>query len=76
MNNVKNPFASKTIWGLIIALVGIIANKFNVPVDKAELRGLLGFLEAHWEDILEVVGILLAAWGRFRAAFPLSFRAP
>jgi hypothetical protein len=72
--NTKNPFQSKTIWGLVITLIGILANKFKLPVDKAELHGLVDFLALHWEDILEVVGILLAAWGRFRASFPLSFR--
>jgi hypothetical protein len=51
----KNVLQSKTIWGALVAIVGVILNLMGF--DAAGLNGMEG-------DIVTVVGAALAAYGR------------
>jgi len=58
MEEVKNIFTSKTIWGVIITLVGSVMEKFGF--ETTVLNGLEG-------EIVTVVGAALAVYGRIKA---------
>lgn len=57
--NVKNFLQSKTIWGVMILLSPVISNLvgFDVSTEIGE----------SYEIIIEVIGSLLALYGRWKA---------
>lgn len=70
----KNPFASKTIWGLLITAVGLIGGLFGADVDKTELEGIVGDLSEGWPAIAQTIGLIMATYGRFKANQPIKMR--
>lgn len=73
MNGIKNPFASKTIWGAVLVLLGFVGNIFGFDVPKDEISGLIDMLSSNWESISQLVGVALTVWGRITAKKSLSF---
>lgn len=57
----KNFLTSKTIWGLIITVLGIFGLGDVLPADFGEKA--INATNA----VLEIGGILIAAYGRFKA---------
>jgi hypothetical protein len=57
---------STTVWGLLVIVVGAALVKFGLPVELADsVSDAVG-------NVVEVVGVLIAAYGRSKAAGPLS----
>jgi len=78
-NSMKNPFKSKTIWGLIIMVVSSVLSRFGVETPKEEITETVQYLDNSWEAILQVVQIvgdivggILIIWGRKTAKAPIS----
>jgi uncharacterized membrane protein len=71
----KNPFASKTVWGLVILVISNILVRFGVESPSEQLHESVNFLSANWELIstfLTAVGAFLGIWGRKDAKKPIS----
>jgi hypothetical protein len=56
METTKSWYLSKTIWGVIIAFVGFVANQFF----KVEIPDISS-------DIAVVLGLVIALYGRVKA---------
>ena len=62
----KSPFASKTLWGLVVALLGPwLMRKTGVKLDDVAQQELV-------EQIVTAAGALLTIYGRFTADVPLK----
>lgn len=61
MNETKSILLSKTVWGVIIGVLGILLPKFGLmPLDDAAADMLAG-------EIVSAIGALLAIYGRIKA---------
>lgn len=61
----KNPFLSRTIQGILLAVLPHFLAKLGLKFDDAAVQG--------WtEDILMVIGGALGIYGRFKAEVPLK----
>ena len=70
MEAFKPFFASRTVWGAIIAVLAAAAPMFGYAIsetDQAALREILesGFLLI--SNAVAIIGALIAVWGRIRA---------
>ncbi|MGR9413735.1 hypothetical protein GR211_22160 [Rhizobium leguminosarum] len=63
MNDVKGILQSKTIWGLIIAALGTLLNKYGYEVSALDQAALVDQIAL----VMQVVGWLVAFYGRIRA---------
>lgn len=74
-NNFKAWYKSKTIIGVIIAAIGTLVQMFWPEVDvQAGAEEILNSgeeiafaVDDIWGSILQVIGLAVAAWGRFSA---------
>lgn len=73
MKDIKNPFASKTVWGAILVVLGLLGRAFGVDVPKEEISGVIELLGANWENFTQLFGAILAIWGRITANKKLGF---
>lgn len=65
MNQSKNWYQSKTIWGVIICLIGWVASEyFKVPVNVTTTDSNVAETVAQFTQL---VGLVLAAIGRITA---------
>lgn len=65
MNQSKNWYESKTIWGVIISLIGYIASEyFKVPVDVTTTDPVAGETVA---QIIQLSGLVIAVIGRVKS---------
>ena len=71
--DIKNPFASKTIWGAILVVLGLIGRVAGFDVPKDEISGLVDLISANWDLFMQIIGAALAVWGRFTAKAKLGF---
>lgn len=56
MEQVKPWYLSKTIWGVIITLIGFITKKyFNVYIPDVS------------SEIIQIIGLVIAVFGRVKA---------
>ena len=73
--NAKNWYESKTIIGIIIAAVSTLVGAFFPEVDIQGAANevidssteIAAGVDSLWVGIGQVVGLALAAWGRFKA---------
>ena len=69
----KSFLKSKTIFGIIVAAVGLVAQKFfGTSLDEATGTEVANNIVNLVGLGLEAVGLVVAAWGRFKATGPLS----
>jgi TM2 domain-containing membrane protein YozV len=65
MNQSKNWYESKTIWGVIISLIGWVASEyFKVPVDVTTTDPVAGETVA---QIIQLSGLVIAVIGRVKS---------
>jgi hypothetical protein len=81
MNTTKKWYQSKTIWGILIALLGLLMTNLGVsePVlpENADVTQIQQYVDALKEagndtqlvisKIMAIAGCLLAIYGRFKA---------
>lgn len=60
MEQTKNFLKSKSIWGLILIVLGMILPKLGITVEETQLEEIL-------TSLLTVVGFVLSIIGRFTA---------
>lgn len=65
----KSIWASKTIWGLIIAVLPLVGQLLGVEFAEAETQQLT-------EAFMTIAGIGLAAYGRAKAKQPIALKPP
>lgn len=58
-----------TFIGLVLATIGSIGKVFGLSLPTSEADGFLHYLSDNWDTLASGVGILIAAWGRFRINF-------
>ena len=66
----RNLFASRTIWGALIAAIGLLLNTFfceGTFVAAEQAQAIDGIT-----TIMEVIGLALVVWGRVRAKGPID----
>lgn len=68
----KNPFDSKTIWGLVALVVGFILKAFGIDADMS----FVADGTVTWVELLTFIGALLTAIGIRVGEKPLSLAAP
>ena len=56
---------SKTFLGVIVMVLGLILQHLKVPVLEGEVEGIVTL-------IIEVVGAILAIYGRYKAQKPIG----
>lgn len=61
----KNFLQSKTIWGFILIIIGLLKQKFGWDFTDAQVESWLNIA-------LEVIGTILGVYGRIRADKPLK----
>lgn len=65
MNQSKNWYESKTIWGVIITLIGWVASEyFKVPVNVETIDPSAAETVA---QVIQLVGLVVAVIGRIKA---------
>ena len=62
---IKNALGSKTIWGLIIAVLPTALAKFNLQI--TDVAAFAAGSEQLVNDVTALVGTALAVYGRARA---------
>jgi hypothetical protein len=58
MDTTKSALNSSAIWGVVIALLPLVARFTGIEAEV--LEGLVG-------DLIQIIGLVLAAWGRIKA---------
>jgi hypothetical protein len=68
MSEVKNPLASKTVWGVIIMFLPTLLGFFGYDLDASKIA----VLNESYDTIAAFVGGALALYGRFTAKTSLG----
>ncbi|OBZ96028.1 hypothetical protein ADU59_06510 [Pararhizobium polonicum] len=63
MNDLKNWYLSKTVWGGVVAILASCANLLGLDITHEEQSGLVDGLTA----LAAAAGGLVAIWGRISA---------
>lgn len=72
MKNVKSLLASKTIWGLLIALAPTLAGLFGYHLSDTFATEAQGTID----QLIQLVGLGFAAYGRIVATSQLVIKTP
>lgn len=64
----KSWFASKTMWGAILATLAGFAGVLGYTVSPEDIAGI----EQAVVSLISIVGGLVAAWGRITASKPIK----
>lgn len=68
----KHALASKTILGVIIAILPIVNLVFKVDITADEVTLIFGNIDAMISLGTVTVGLIMAIWGRFTAKKKLT----
>lgn len=76
--NEKRWYASKTLWGVIIMVLGNLLSIFKIDLGLTGAAGtaLVDQIVNFISTAAEFVGALLAIFGRFKASTKLTVGAP
>jgi TM2 domain-containing membrane protein YozV len=70
MNQSKNWYESKTIWGVIISLIGWVASEyFKIPVNVTTTDAAAGETVA---QIIQLAGLVIAVIGRVKSTTTIN----
>lgn len=67
MLGAKNYLLSKTLWGLLITLIGTILEKYGYKISEEDSAFLSSSIVDFMSVLLTFGGIIIAAIGRIRA---------
>lgn len=65
MSFIANLVSSKTIWGIIVSLIGIIIDKLGWGISSAEVNQVIDL-------IIQLGGLIFAFYGRIVAKKPIT----
>lgn len=68
MDETKDWWKSKTVWGAALALTGALASAFGIEIDGVADEGTVTALTA----AAGAIGALIAIFGRFKARSPIA----
>lgn len=69
----KPLWASKTVWGIAVMALSVLAEKFLArEVTPADEAALLAILEQYGPEVGAAIGAALAIYGRVRARGPIG----
>lgn len=72
MESNKQWYASKTVWGGILAIVGGLAGLFGVVISEADIAELSDALAVLGPAVASLVGGIGAIYGRYKAKGKIS----
>ena len=55
-----------TYLGILLTALGALGNLFGFDVPTNEVKGIVGWFQANWNTLMELVGLVMAAYGRLR----------
>jgi hypothetical protein len=55
-----------TYFGILLTALGALGHLFGFNVPTEEVKGIIGWFQANWNSIMELVGLVMAAYGRLR----------
>lgn len=55
-----------TYLGILLSGVGALGNLFGWEIPADEVKGMLSWTQAHWDDLSQFLGLATAAYGRLR----------
>ena len=55
-----------TYLGILLTALGALGNLFGFAVPTDEVKGIVSWLQTNWDQIMELVGLVVAAYGRLR----------
>ena len=55
-----------TYLGILLTALGALGNLFGFTVPTDEVKGIVTWLQANWDSLSELVGLIMAAYGRLR----------
>lgn len=70
----KTPFESKTYWGIALMVLPTALGLFGLDVDTAAVETYVEPVKSVWAMASELVGLVLAIYGRWVAEKPISLR--
>ena len=66
MNNKQFLQGKLTYIGIALSGLGAIGSLFGFSVPTDEVKGIIGWLQSHWDSLMEFAGLVVAAYGRIR----------
>ena len=66
MNTKQSLQGRLTYVGILISAVGALGNLSGWHVPADEVRGMVAWVQAHWDDLMQFAGLATAAYGRLR----------
>lgn len=61
-----------TYVGIVLSAVGALGNLFGWSIPADEVKGMISWVQAHWDDLSQFAGLVTAAYGRLR----INWRKP
>lgn len=55
-----------TYLGILLSGVGALGNLFGWDIPADEVKSMLSWTQAHWDDLAQFAGLAAAAYGRLR----------
>ena len=65
----KSIFSSRTFAGLALIALPLVAQRFGIALSDAATQAIV-------QDVFQAIGLLVAAWGRIKAARPVHILPP
>ena len=62
--NPKQTLQGKlTYIGVLISAAGAVGNLFGWEIPADEVKGMITWTQAHWDDLAQFAGLITAAYG-------------
>ena len=61
----KPLIASRTFWGAVSVILGMVVQQFGLPIAQEELDNLVALL-------FDLFGVIMVIYGRFKAVTPIG----
>ena len=55
-----------TYFGIVISGLGALGSLFGFTIPSDEVKGIVGWLQTNWDQVMEFAGLIVAAYGRLR----------
>ena len=72
MKTLKHWYASKAVWGTVIAFVALVLQSIGIEVSANEQSEIVKWLASTGISLTQLTGILMALYGRIVAQHKIS----